>query len=536
MASVVGAVTGGVAGIAVGEASSVALDPTFEPVKQDAWRKKPLKIHELEQLAQLVAQALVSVQDASDDAHRNGYDDDEFNSAIQLALRAPGVSEALALYRRRALDGIDQATALARLHHAFAKAQIEYQYWPQLTALEQLPLDPAVIANAIVRGIMDAPFELPYVINETPGRVQPFPKSPLDAKTEAAASGTDVQRLFVETAIAGRPMAPEEAATAVFRNIIDRSDYDRAIAEGDIRSEYRDAIFERERQILTAHDGAELRLRGVTDQTGARAIAGLHGMSDSDADLLYEMLGRGLAVHQITTGLARGGTYQGDTSQIPPEYLDELHRSSLRPEYFNLAYANRYSYPSLFQLNALVKAGGVLPAVAVDWAQKEGMAPEVVDALFTYWESVYPGPGGATTAKKTPPEVKSQQTALLTEIRKQYTAGKATYNNVTLALLPLGYSQAIVDEMVHVWDQWVAFDASIAPTPTGTTSGSPSATPPPPVPSNAEIDALVAAGWTVDYPVPAPTPVVQALIANGYFVSPPPPKPFLPNTGNEPTT
>jgi hypothetical protein len=322
---VAGGTVGKFLGNTVGEgaafAAGIAVGPTLAPLlralENETWSAYPDRPLDAQTLAEGVAQGHITLGVGSDEAKLTGTSPARFAEMVTMARTGPGQGVALTLWRRGLIDTPAVTLALQR-------AGLEAQWITAITTggidgtgLKNVPLDPAIIANAIVRGIMQAPFELPYAPNLTAGKVQNFPQSPLDAGAESALTGTDVARLFVQTAIAGRPMSPEEAAKASFRGIVDRSDYDRAIAEGDIRSEYRDAIYEYTRQILTAHDYVELRLRGWIKDPEMYAGTALHGMSQADTDLLFQVLGRPIPVHQITTGLARGGTYNGDIAGIP---------------------------------------------------------------------------------------------------------------------------------------------------------------------------------------------------------------------------
>src|SRR5207237_4150132 len=114
----------------------------------------------------------------------------------------------------------------------------------------------------------------------------------------------------------GLPASPDLAARMVLRKIIDRVDFDRAISEGNTRNEWADALFEGFREILTAHNYAELELRGYLDRSERLAGTRKHGMSDTDSDLLYDVLGRSIPVHQILTGEARGGMFNGQVVSI----------------------------------------------------------------------------------------------------------------------------------------------------------------------------------------------------------------------------
>jgi hypothetical protein len=468
MSSLGGILEGGIVGLAVAEAAGTVVQPALEPSRQEANSKVRARIHELPELAQLVAQALLSREDVLEDVHRNGYPADALDSQIQLALRAPGVPEALTLYRRRQIDGVGDAEALARLHHAFAKAQIEYAYWPQLAQTAELPLDPAVIANLIVRGIMPAPFDLPYTPPSGVGNVATFPQSTLDAAREASASGVDVDRLFGMVAAIGRPMSPVDAAQATFRTILQHDDYLRAVLESDVRGEWADAIFERARQIPTAHDFVEKRLRGWTDDQGMFDGTALHGMSQADTETLFLISGRPITPHQVFVGLLRGGIYDGPTDVIDPPFLKALQESNIRPEWYNLLWASRYGFPPLFQLNNLVKAGAVPPATAKQWVTWEAYAPEVVDTLTTYWEGVYPGAGGTTAAVKPDPAVTAARSAAVTEIRKAFTAGGISELSARQDLADLGVPAGAIDRVIADWNVIVAVGTQEADTAGGT--------------------------------------------------------------------
>src|SRR5205823_801112 len=123
-------------------------------------------------------------------------------------------------------------------------------------------LSAQVMALAIVRGLVPDPGILPVGPPSAVGKVPAFPVFNVDPVTEAQAQGFDLDRLSILAGIAGRPMGPESAASATFRKIIEKVDYQRAISEGDVRNEWAEAIFETARQILTSNQYAELQLRG----------------------------------------------------------------------------------------------------------------------------------------------------------------------------------------------------------------------------------------------------------------------------------
>ena len=373
------------AAFAAGLAIAPTLAPLLRALENETWSAYPDRPIDPGTLATGVAEGHITEAQGAAEAALTGTSAARFHEMVTIARVGPGVASALVLWRRGLLNDQGVTTALER-------AGLEPEWITAMTSggidglgLKNQPLDPSVIANAIVRGIMDAPFELPVPPPTEVGKVPAFPTSPIDTKTEAAASGVDLDRLFVQTAIAGRPMAPEEAAKSTFRGILERADFDRAISEGDVRNEWADSIFEYTRQILTAHDFVELRLRGWIDDPTMYAGTALHGMSQSDTDLLFRVLGRPIPVHQITTGEARGGSYNGDTSQIPDAYLRSLEESNQRPEWYSLSYANRYTLPSAFVLKALATAGDLSQSDTETLLLQIGWPPDLAAKVSKVW-------------------------------------------------------------------------------------------------------------------------------------------------------
>lgn len=389
MANVWSTLEGGVVGVAVGTAGATVAAPAFEPARQQAWKDSQSRILELRDLAALVAQALQSVDEVLDDAERNGYHKDQLLAAIQLALKAPPYPEVLDLWRRNATRPPDEQISEQQVDHALAKAGIEYQYWPALKELINARLSAQELALAVVRGLIPDPGILPVAPPQGQGKVPRFPSFNIDTLAEALSSGFDRERFSVLVGTMGRPMSVNEAARATFRQIIERVDFDRAIAEGDIRNEWRDPLFDVAREILSATQYAESHLRGYTPDL-AKMFENMakHGMSEEDANLLFLNQGRPLAIHQITTGLARGGVYDGPTDQIPPVFLDAVRQSNIKPPYYNLDYANRYTYPSGFQIRSEAMKGDLSQPETEQILLEIGWAPKWAKFFSEKWTGV----------------------------------------------------------------------------------------------------------------------------------------------------
>jgi hypothetical protein len=173
------------------------------------------------------------------DANRSGVSSNRFGVLWRLAQHVPGVSEARTLRRRTKADGSGRLITLEQLHHAYAKAQIEPQYWPALDALVREILSPGELAAAIHRGLVPDPGLLAgRAAGTAVQRSTPIRSTRSDAVQEAMGSGYDRDRLGVLVGLQGLPMGTHEAAQAFFRGIITHGDYIRAFNESNSRNEW----------------------------------------------------------------------------------------------------------------------------------------------------------------------------------------------------------------------------------------------------------------------------------------------------------
>jgi hypothetical protein len=439
-----GTLIGGVVAVGVGEAAGVALEPVLEPQRQEAWSQSKARIFDLGTLAQLVAQGLLTQEAAHAEGLRNGYHPSRVDRAIQLALKAAPIAEILELWRRGLLGTPDPNNPPALVTHALAKAQIEPQYWKAITDLFFGRLDPAVIATAIQRGVMVAPFDLPYSLPAGVGNVAAFPVSNLSAEDQARAHGVTVEQLRVMTALVGLPLALDQAARGHFRGILKLDDFDRAVLEGNTRGEWGRAALEVSREILTAGQYAELQLRGYYDENTRKLNTAKHGMSGADSDLLYNVLGRSIAVHQVTTGLARGGKYPSVYADVPQPYRAAIQRSNIREEWVGLDYANRYTYPSWFALRALLTDGVFTEPEAAQLLLEIGWRPDLAEKVAKHY-----APTGTASAD---PHVTKANTQLWNTAHASYKAEEATQADVVPALSLLGIDTASQQTILDRWN------------------------------------------------------------------------------------
>lgn len=425
------------AGVAAGGATIATLEPVLQSVTNEAWQANPTKPPDVISLALGVAQGKIDASDAASWAKDSGFGSKQLDALIAAASRGPELGEAMELYRRGVFDELQFQTALNRLG-------IDQSWWTNIQTLKDDRLTPEIIARSIHRGIMRDPGFLPVGPPTEVGKVAAFPVSPLDPLAEAAASGINSQRLFVETGIVGLPASPDEAARATFRGIIDRVDFDRAISEGNTRNEWGETIFEAARQIPTSHEFVEDTLRGWSDQAAMYAGAAQHGMSEGDVDLLFRISGRPLSWHQVWIGLARGGIYDGPTDAIDPAFLKALQESNIRPEWYNLAWAQRYSYPAAFVLKNLVSSGDITQADAEQVLLFEGWEPTFAAKAAAAWA------GGATSSSSTP--TKTYTTSAVRAISKNYIDSQISEDEAASDLTALGVTAAEQSNLFEIWD------------------------------------------------------------------------------------
>lgn len=424
------------AAFAAGLATAPVLAPVVREIENEAnakYESHPLSAGDAAGIvAEDVEQYPFGVQEAS----YNGVNETRFKALLGEVLNAPGIGELYEAYRR---DLIDDDTFL----HGLRKAKLETLWDEPLIALKAQRLGPDVIARAIQRGLVADPGLLPVGPPTEVGKVQAFPVFAVDALTEAAAFGIDKDRLGVEVGLVGNPASPDLAARMTFREIIDRVDFDRAIAEGNTRNEWADSLFEGFRQILTAHDYTELELRGFSDRTQRLADTGKHGMSVEDSDKLYDVLGRAPSVHTVVIGLARGGKYPGSYANVPEPYKSAIQRSNIREEWSEIVYAARYTYPSGFQIRSEAQAGDMTLEETTAILLEVGWSPKWADFFAAKWTSK--GIGTAST-----PASKAK-TSALTALHKSYVNDLETDTSAAAILTALGIADA---EQTATLDTW----------------------------------------------------------------------------------
>lgn len=470
--------TGGVVGVGVGEALGTALEPALEPERQSAWMKHTPRVFDLDVLADMVAMGAVKYADAVEEASRTGFNEARLKRAVQWRLHAASVEQALHLWRRAEYDGNDPGDMKALYDHALAKSRVEAQWWPFMEKLRHALLTPAEIAMAIQQGHVTnddgqggtilpvihpgIPYPDGYRQAPSPDGAPPssVPLTVVDVPTveQVAGHGFDVDQLRVLANLAGLPPGPHDLLAMWNRNEIDEETVDAGIREGHMKTKWAHAFKRMRWAVLTAPEFAEAHLRDWITAEEMVAGGALTGHTPATMDLLYKNRGRPATPRQLWLGAARG---------VPaPDYPDDpangrltgfkdhelaIRRSNIRPEYAPLLWDVRFNYPSLFQLNRLVAAGAIDAETAADWASKNLEAPEVVEALTTYWKGLSPGTVSDTHVAKA-------DTHLWTQLHKAYVGGTVDAAQLAEGFNLLGVEPAARGEIQKRWDYEATLD------------------------------------------------------------------------------
>lgn len=425
-------------GFGLGVALGRALGPLATTLEQEAFAADPSKVLEPDDAARIVAQGLEQLGWGQAEAAASGIAGDKFSLLEQSQLRAPAIGELLQLIRR------SQVTD-AEVTHALRKLQLEPTWDDKLRGLAAAPLTPAEVATAIHRNIIRGSGLIVTEAPATAGKVPQVPPSTLDPLEQAAWWGLDREQLRVMVGITGLPLSLTEMLHLLNLGEVTEDDVRRAIAQSNTRNEYMDVALGLRRRILTPHEYAELRLRGWLTVAERDAGAALSGMEPADAQLLDNMLGRPLAAHAITTALARGGTFGGEYRDVPEPYLTALRQSNVRPEWGNLAYANRYTIPSYFILRAILQDGGMTEAQFADYGKQLGWPPHLAEQAA----KAIAGAAGPAADK----HVAKAQTQLWTALHKSYVDDATTDAQAREDLAAAGVATAAIPQVLALWQR-----------------------------------------------------------------------------------
>lgn len=421
-------------------AAGVAIGPVLGPPTQALRNKVNAAFPEVPVgpgvLAEGAAQGQIPYGIAESIAGHSGINAENFAHMVAIAKVGPGVGVAFDLWRRGVVDEDGFKRAVERLG-------LEAEWIDDLVKIKLTLLDPEQLARAIHRGLVPDPGLLQGTLPSGVGNVPAYPVYKIDALLEAAGYGYDHDRLGVLVGLQGLPMGSHEAAQALFRHVLTHDDFLRAIAEGNTRNEWAEAILAQSRQIPTARDFLENALRGYSNLAEAIAGAELHGMSAEHATLIYQNQGRPMNVHQITQALARGAKFRPEPGEITDPYRASTIEGPLKPAYYELNEALKYTLPGTFAIRALAESGVWDEAKTAERLKWAGWYPQDADEVAAAWAG-----GGGTVAD---PHIGKAQTQLWNATHRAFLSHHAPNALATTTLKSAGVAAVAVPKVLELW-------------------------------------------------------------------------------------
>jgi hypothetical protein len=412
------------AAFALGVATGPVLYPAVREIEQEANKLYPSAALDPADAAEIVAEDVELRDWGAEQAERHGLNGERFDALTNAVRNAPGLPELLTLWRRGEISS-------GAFVHGLRKARLETRWDGPLQALKDVLLTPAELANARQQGYIDAARQY----------------------DEAAKQGVDNERAEIQYRSVGLPPGHAEAQELLNRGLIDAAEFATMIREGHTKTKYTDVLRTAAQYVLTPINYVEGRLRGWIDDAAMYAGTSLRGVSKEDTDLLFKIHGRPLSWHQIWIGLRRGGTYNGPTASIDPAFLSGLRQSDIRPEWYDLAWAQRFTYPTAFVLRALTESGDITEQEAHDILLFQGWEPGLAAKVASKWAT-------PTGTAKVDPWITKAEGQLWTATHKAYVKSGVPQAAADTALQHFIPTPATRTAVFALWDAEKVIDAT----------------------------------------------------------------------------
>jgi len=403
------------AAFALGVATGPVLYPAVREIESLAWQQYASKPLEAGDVAGIVAEDVEQTPWGIEEASRTGIDETRFRSLLGEALNAPGIGELYQLWRRGAISAEQFA-------HGLRKAKLEPEWDAPLRALHDVLLSPADLANAVVQD---------HLTQEA-------------AEAEAALQGYTAGRFNVLVENTGLPPGPAELLAWRRRGIIDDAQLDQGIREGHTKTKYIPFFHEALQPLLSAATAVRLYLKGWYTKEQRDALGAQWGYSSQQMEDWFLSEGRPATVHQVHIGYARGAKLTGAANE-EDAIRTAVKQSDIRPEYADLLYAQRYSYPSAFVLRNLVQSGAVTQQEGEQALLYSGWEPTFARKVAQSWA----GSSGTTSPD---PHIAKAQTQLWTATHSSYLNREASPTVARTKLAQAGVDNAAIDVVLGIWD------------------------------------------------------------------------------------
>ncbi|TMC48759.1 MAG: hypothetical protein E6J20_18495 [Chloroflexi bacterium] len=394
-----GRTIGEAAAFALGGAMRSPLEPPLVELTNETWSKfvdQGITVPtDPGDAAEIAAERVSDRPWAKEQAKQRGYGGEQMDKLIDAVMNAPGIGELFQLWRRRLITD-------AQFEHGLRKARLEDLWDGPLAGLHDTLLSSEELAMLQQQGFVD--------------------ESRANAEGELQGVTSERQQLRFEAS--GLPPGIETALQMLRRSIIDGGTFAQIVREGHTKTKYTDELAQLKDVVLPALNYVEGHLRAWITEGEMNAGGALTGHTPEQMDLLFKIHGRPISFHQTWIGLQRGGTLDGPIGDIHPAFLASLRRSNVQPPFYNLAWAQRYNYPSAFVLRALTQSGDLTEAQTEEILKFEGWEPTLRATVAKKW----------ATAKGA-----AAKEASASDLLALYDGEKATRAETLTGLEALGY-------------------------------------------------------------------------------------------------
>jgi len=390
-------------GYAIGGALTPVVDVATQPLKNAAWEEAVKAGDGLPLDPQTAATAEIRSGPGGysgvDEAAKGGITADRYALLMGALQTPPGTSELLDLYRRGVLDR-------QTVHAALLRGGLMPEYVDKYLVLSEQILTVADLAMARQQGFID------------------------DAELEqrAAAVGVPSADAQLYFKMAGLPPGITIGIELLRRGLIDEARFSEYVAEGHTKTKYTSDLLNLRYVPLSAATAVEAALRERIPKDQAQALAAEQGVSPDSFAIWLETVGRAMGIMEGLTLLNRGVITEANFREI-------VARSDVRTEYTDWLLELRTHYPSLFQLEAMIRSGSISDADARDVLHKEGYPAHLIDGMVAAGHA-------AKTAKA--------KDLNLSMVETLYVAGMESHDEAAKAIERLGYDPAETEELLKI--------------------------------------------------------------------------------------
>jgi hypothetical protein len=356
------------AAFAIGASTSRTLNPILQEVANAAWNQHPDAPLSPEEAAALDAADQWAPKDAAQEARFSGLNKARYDGLRFLTEEGLDLSQAFEAWRRGLIDD-DGFTA------ALQKARVAPRWRTTLRGLKNVLLTPQQAASAVERGEMD------YA----------------DAENEAARQGYTAERFRIIERLAGLAPSTDQLVSLRRRGIIDAARMRRGFVQGNVRSEWSDALARLADVLLDPAQLANMVVQGVLPADDARTLAQEVGVSADNFDRLVRLAGNPPGAHEMLDLWNRGEIDESDVdrglrqSRLKPEWVDAVKK--LREHIPTVSDAIRFAVKDVFDPKAVQTFGldDEFPNEVMPLALHQGIDREQMRwQWMAHWRNVAP--------------------------------------------------------------------------------------------------------------------------------------------------